>query len=99
MASSEWAQLYADKLGWPAARPGVVANDPALQEMIKMAENQTPYLTLVGFRWQSPTASEVIQANIIPMITGQMSAADLAQQTQDAIATWFVPKPAASPAQ
>lgn len=92
MASPEWAQLYADKLGWPAARPGVQANDPALQEMIKMADHSTPYLTLVGFRWQQPTASQVIQANIIQMITGQMTPTDLAQQTQDAIATWFVPK-------
>ncbi len=92
MASPEWAQLYADNLGWPAARPGVVANDPTLQEMIKMEEHSTPYLTLVGFRWQQPTASSVIQADIISMITGQMAPADLAQKVQDAVATWFVPK-------
>ncbi|MEZ4597574.1 MAG: hypothetical protein R3C32_12615 [Chloroflexota bacterium] len=33
-----------------------------------MADHSTPYLTLVGFRWQQPTASQVIQANIIQMI-------------------------------
>ncbi len=98
MASAEWAQLYADLLGWPAARPGVVANDPALQEMIRMEEHATPYLTLVGFRWQQPTASEIIQANIIPVITGAMPAAELAQMIQDGVSTWFVPAPAASPA-
>jgi raffinose/stachyose/melibiose transport system substrate-binding protein len=98
MASAEWAQLYADLLGWPPARPGVVANDPALQEMIKMEEHSTPYLTLVGFRWQQPTASSIIQADIIPVITGAMPAAELAQKIQDGISTWFVPTPAASPA-
>lgn len=92
MASPEWAQLYADNLGWPAARPGVVAKDPTLQEMIKMGDHSTPYLTLVGFRWQQPTASSVIQADIIPMMAGQMTPADLAQKVQDAVSTWFVPK-------
>lgn len=92
MASPEWAQLYADNLGWPAARPGVVANDPVLQEMIKMEEHSTPYLTLVGFRWQQPTASSVVQANIVQMMNGDMAPADLAQQIQDAVATWFVPR-------
>ena len=60
MASPEFAQLFADSVGWPAARPEIKSTDPVLSKMIAMQKNSTPYLTLVGYRWQAPTASDII---------------------------------------
>ena len=93
MASAEFAQMFADELGWPPARTDVTVKDPVLSEMMKMAGNSTPYLTLVGFRWQSPTASSVLQSEIIDMVEGNIAPEKLAADMQAAVATWFQPKP------
>lgn len=92
MASPEFAQRFADELGWPAARPNVTSNDPVLKEMIAMQANTTPYLSLVGFRWQAPTASSIIQAEVIDMVEGKITPEKLASDVQTAVNTWFKPK-------
>lgn len=91
MATAEFAQMFMDELGWPPARNDVEATDPILLEMMKMMENQTPYLTHVGFKWGSPTASSVLQPAFIDMITGKVAAQDIAQQMTDAVSAWFTP--------
>jgi raffinose/stachyose/melibiose transport system substrate-binding protein len=91
MASAEFAQLFADELGWPPARPDVTVKDPVLAEMMAMSTNATPYLTLVGFRWQTPTASSVLQAEIIDTVEGKITPEKLAADVQAAVATWFKP--------
>lgn len=91
MASKEFAQMFADLLGWPPAQPGIEPQDPVLQTMLEMQENPTPYLTLVGFRWDTPTASSVVQSEIVAVMAGDQSAEELAQHIQDAISTWFTP--------
>lgn len=92
MASAEFAQLFADELGWPPARTDATANDPVLKAMLEMQKHATPYLTLVGYRWQTPTASSVIQAGIIDMIEGKITPEKLAADTDAAVSTWFKPK-------
>jgi raffinose/stachyose/melibiose transport system substrate-binding protein len=92
MASAEFAQMFADELGWPPARTDVTVKDPVLAEMMVMSKNSTPYLTLVGFRWQSPTASSVLQSEIIDMVEGNIAPEKLAADMQAAVATWFKPK-------
>lgn len=91
MASKEFAQMFADELGWPPATAGVSSKDPVLQQMLAMQECSTPYLTLVGFRWQTPTASEVIQSKIASMIAGRISPEQLAADVQAAVKTWYKP--------
>ncbi|MEO8882227.1 MAG: extracellular solute-binding protein [Devosia sp.] len=91
MASPEFAQLFADSVGWPAARPEIKSNDPVLSAMIAMQQNSTPYLSLVGYRWQSPTASDIIQAEIIDMTTGKIAPEKLAADIDAGVSTWFQP--------
>lgn len=93
IASPEFAQLFADELGWPAARPDVTSEDPVLKAMIAMQGNTTPYLSLVGYRWQTPTASSVIQAEVIDMVEGNITPEKLAADVNAAVSTWFKPKP------
>ena len=92
MASQKFAQLFADELGWPPARTDVSVKDPVLSQMMEMAKNSTPYLTLVGFRWQSPTASSILQAEIIDTVEGKIAPEKLGADMQAAVATWFQPK-------
>jgi raffinose/stachyose/melibiose transport system substrate-binding protein len=92
MASAEFAQLFADELGWPPARTDVTVKDPVLAEMMAMSKNATPYLTLVGFRWQTPTASSVLQAEIIDTVEGKIAPEKLAADIQAAVNTWFKPQ-------
>lgn len=92
IASAQFAQLFADELGWPPARPDITVKDPVLKEMMAMQKNVTPYLTLVGFRWQAPTASSVLQAEIIDTVEGNITPEKLAADVQAAVDTWFVPK-------
>ena len=92
IASPEFAQLFADELGWPAARPDVTSSDPTLSKMIEMQGNTTPYLSLVGYRWQTPTASSVIQSEIIDMVEGNITAGKLAADVNAAVSTWFKPQ-------
>ena len=92
MASAEFAQLFADELGWPPARSGATANDPVLKSMIEMQANPTPYLTLVGFRWQTPTASSILQAEIIDVIEGKIAPDKLAADMDAGVSAWFKPK-------
>jgi raffinose/stachyose/melibiose transport system substrate-binding protein len=92
MASAKFAQLFADELGWPPARPDITVTDSVLKEMMAMQKNVTPYLTLVGFRWQAPTASSILQAEIIDTVEGTITPEKLAADVQAAVNTWFVPK-------
>ena len=92
MASPDFAQLFADSVGWPAARPEIKSNDPVLSKMIAMQKNSTPYLTLVGYRWQAPTASDIIQSEIIDMATGKMTPEKLAADIDAGVSTWFQPQ-------
>lgn len=91
IASPQFAQLFADELGWPAARPDISSDDPTLQAMIAMQGNTTPYLSLVGFRWQTPTASSIIQSEVIDMVEGNITPQKLASDVSAAVATWFKP--------
>ena len=59
--------------------------------MMAMSKNATPYLTLVGFRWQMLTASSVLQAEIIDAVEGKITPEKLAADIQAAVNTWFKP--------
>ncbi len=91
IASKDFAQVFADKLGWPPARDGIPVKDPVLSEMEAMQKDSAPYLTLVGFRWNTPTASSILQAEIVDMVGGKKSPADVASDMDKGVSTWFKP--------
>ena len=92
IASPAFAQMFADDLGWPPALPVANTKDPVLKDMLVMQTKSTPYLTLVGFRWQTPTASSVLQSEIIDMVGGGITPAKLAADMDEAVSAWFKPK-------
>lgn len=93
MASQEFAQAFADKLGWPPARDDVTINegDAALTEMMDMQQNAMPYVTLVGYKWGSPTASSILQPQLVDMIVGKIDPQQAAEEMQEGVDAWFEP--------
>jgi raffinose/stachyose/melibiose transport system substrate-binding protein len=91
IGSQEFAQEFTDKLGWPSARDGIAPTDPVLKEMVAMQAHSTPYLTLVGFRWQAPTASSILQAGIVDVISGTKTPQALAEEMDKGVSAWFKP--------
>ena len=86
-ATREWGQMLADKLANVPAVKGVVPKDPALAEIIKLQEHQTPYIMLVAFRFKKPTGSQLLQDGLQKLLTGAMSAEDVAKAVADGIAS------------
>lgn len=91
MASQQFEQQFADKLGWIPARTDVTPNDSVLKQMVSMSQHAVPYLTVVGFRWQDPTASSVLQPGLIDVVSGKTTPSNLAKATNDAVSQWFKP--------
>jgi raffinose/stachyose/melibiose transport system substrate-binding protein len=91
IGSQQFAEEFANKLGWPPARDGITPADPVLKEMVAMQAHNAPYLTLVGFRWQTPTASSILQAGIVDMVSGTKTPQALAEEMDKGVSTWFKP--------
>ena len=72
--------------------PGVdTSADPFIAKVLTLQKNQTPYVFLVGFRYQQPTGSTLAQAALQGMMAGNLTAAQVAKQIQDGIATYYEP--------
>ncbi|MFB9835197.1 extracellular solute-binding protein [Actinoallomurus acaciae] len=93
IGSADFAKEFADRLGWPPARDGVTPSDPVLKEMVAMQAHSMPYVTLVGFRWQTPTASSILQAGIVDVVTGRKTPQALAAEMDKGVSAWFKPTP------
>ena len=61
LASKDFSQAAADQLGWISTAKYIKATDPAVISMIRAIPSQgTPFLTLVGFRYGTPTSSATV---------------------------------------
>jgi raffinose/stachyose/melibiose transport system substrate-binding protein len=75
-----------------SAVPGTVATDPILASYGEIAaRNSTPFLMLVGFRYQNPNGSVVLRDGIQKVMQGQGTPASLAAEIQTGLATWHKP--------
>jgi len=91
-ASQEFGQAVVDQLAMITSVPGVdVAANPFIARVIELQENSTPYLLLVGFRFEQPTGSSLFQAAVQAMMVGDMTAAEVAAEVQRGVAEWFEP--------
>jgi raffinose/stachyose/melibiose transport system substrate-binding protein len=56
-----------------------------------LQEHATPYLFLVGFRYQQPTGSSLWQAAAQGVMAGTITPREAAKQIQDGIASYYEP--------
>lgn len=92
VASTEYGQMFADELSQPSAVPGVKPKHPVLAEMLSLAERKsTPHLMLVGFRFEQPSGSTLLQTNLQAMFSDKLTAEQVAAEIQTGLAKWYKP--------
>lgn len=91
LASQQFGQMFSDLLANISPIPGVVSSDPLLAKFAELNLNSTPYIMLVGFRYQEPTGSVLVQQRLSGMFAGTMTPAQLAKEVTEGIAAYFEP--------
>ncbi len=93
LASKDFSQAAADQLGWISTAKYIKATDPAVISMIRAIPSQgTPFLTLVGFRYGTPTSSATMQPGFQKVASGALTPEGLAKDIQAAVASWYAPQ-------
>ncbi|MCA0401816.1 MAG: extracellular solute-binding protein [Proteobacteria bacterium] len=89
LASKEYGRRFTDTLKQSSAITGVAPSEPLLVALGEQAsKNGTPFLMLVGFRYQNPNGSVMLRDGIQKIIQGGTTPEALAQEIQTGIATW-----------
>ncbi|MBD5786445.1 extracellular solute-binding protein [Cellulosimicrobium terreum] len=92
MTTTEFGQLVADDVLQFSPLEGVSYEDPLMQEMNDgYLANPVPYLLLVDFRYGDPAGTAVLGPDIQAMWLGQKDPAQLADDLQTGVSTWFTP--------
>lgn len=92
LASKEYGQRFTDELRQVSAVPGTVSKDPILATMSSLARKDgTPFIMLVGFRYDNPNGSVLLREGLQKMTQGQTTAKQLAQDITRSLATWHTP--------
>lgn len=91
LASPEFGQQFTDLLANISPIPGVAPTDPLLARVAELNEQSTPYIMLVGFRYQEPTGSVLVQERLSGMFDGSMSPEQLAREVTENIAEYYEP--------
>ena len=91
-ASTTTGNAFITDLKQVSAVPGVdTSSSPYIGKVLQLQKYSTPYLFLVGFRYEQPTGSALAQAALQGMFSGKLSAAEVTKQIQDGIATYYAP--------
>lgn len=91
-ASTDFGNAFISDLKQVSAVPGVdTSSSPFIGKVLSLQKYSTPYIFLVGFRYDQPTGSALAQAALQGMFDGKLTAADVAKQIQDGIATYYAP--------
>jgi len=91
-ASKETGNFFIKELKQVSAVPGAdTSSSPYITEVLSLQKYNTPYMFLVGFRYNQPTGSALFQSAIQGVMAGTLSSADLCKQVQDGIATYYEP--------
>lgn len=92
LATTEFGQMMANDIKQFSPIPGVTFEDPLMQEMWDLyEENPTPYLLLVHFRYGDPTGTDIIGDRVQALFLGDTDPAAVAQDLQDGVSQWFEP--------
>lgn len=96
LASPQFGDMFTNMLGQISPIPGVSPDPAQVPVLAQFTANidrftTTPYIMLVGFRWDQPNGSELLQNGLQGLMQGTMTAEQVADTVQRGIATWFRP--------
>ncbi|QQO07930.1 ABC transporter substrate-binding protein [Breznakiella homolactica] len=92
LASKEAQQFLCDKLGVIMEHPDTVPSSPFLRKVANNpALTPTPYVFLVGFRYEQPSGSALMQSGLQALLGGQANSRKVAEDIQTGIAIYYKP--------
>ncbi|MCD7061369.1 extracellular solute-binding protein [Pelagibacterium xiamenense] len=91
LTTPEFGNMFANELGNISPIPGVEFESELLQEVAELNENSIPYIMLVHFRYEEPSGSVLLQAEVQRMLAGETTPEAAAQAVTDGIATYYEP--------
>lgn len=91
LASKQFGDKFANKLGNLSAVEGVTFEDPLLAKVSELNKSAMSYLMLVHFRYQEPSGSVLLQAGVQKMLAGKATPAEVASEITKGIATYYAP--------
>jgi raffinose/stachyose/melibiose transport system substrate-binding protein len=72
--------------------PGVDASsEPFIARVLELQKHATPFIFLVGFRYNQPTGSSLWQAAAQGVMADTLTPAEAARQVQEGIASYYEP--------
>ena len=93
LASKEFGQALVDEIAFIPTAPYVKITDPVVKAINKGRSSLgTPFLNVVGFRFENPTSSVILQPGFQKLITGAITAEQLAKDVQTAVSSWYAPQ-------
>jgi len=93
LASKDFAQAMVDEIAFIPTAPYVSITDPVVKNINKWRTSLgTPFMNVVGFRFENPTSSSILQPGFQKLITGATTPEQLAKDVQTAVATWYAPQ-------
>jgi len=91
-ASKATGDFFIKELQQVSAVPGAdTSTSPFISRVLSLQKYNTPYLFLVGFRYQQPTGSSLIQSSLQGFLSGKIDSAEVCKEVQDGIATYYEP--------
>ncbi|KKK97766.1 hypothetical protein LCGC14_2649480, partial [marine sediment metagenome] len=90
-ATQEFGQKFANELGNISPIPGVSFDDPLLQVVSELNQQSVPYIMLTDFRYQEPSGSVLLQAEVQRMLAGKSDPAAAGKAITDGIAIYHAP--------
>jgi raffinose/stachyose/melibiose transport system substrate-binding protein len=93
LASKDFGQALVDEIAFIPTAPFVKITDPVVKAINKGRTSLgTPFLNVVGFRYETPTSSNILQPGFQKLITGAITPEQLAADVQTAVASWYAPQ-------
>ena len=93
LASKEFGQALVDEIAFIPTAPFVKITDPVVRAINRGRTSLgTPFLNVVGFRYATPTSSNILQPGFQKLITGGTTPEQLAKDVQTAVASWYAPQ-------
>jgi raffinose/stachyose/melibiose transport system substrate-binding protein len=93
LASKDFGQALVDEIAFIPTAPFVKITDPVVKAINKGRSSLgTPFLNVVGFRYENPTSSVILQPGFQKLITGAITPEQLAKDVQIAVASWYAPQ-------
>ncbi len=92
LATKEFGDRIVDELAMVSSVPNVdVSANPFIAKVLELQKNATPYIFLVGFRYEQPTGSSLFQSAAQSLMVGEATAEETCQIVQDGIAAYYAP--------